>query len=176
MAPFSYYSIYLENQTNELTFGQGNVLKKSINSRLSFENLLEYQDRIDPNKTDIFGNNNFTYASFISPIAVDNLLRMKGADLNQQNKLNGMTTLMYACIFLPEMIRPLLENENIDINIKDFEGKTAFDHIVERYDLDIDEDFEQPSTREEFKDWIDQIHEYINSRTYKKNNQHQWSY
>ena len=52
--------------------------------------------------------------------------------MNQQNNLNRIMTLMHACIFQQSSIQILLENEKIDVNIEDFERKTAFDHIAKK--------------------------------------------
>ena len=162
MIPFSqYHNIYIEQRTKANIFGSGDILKLFLQSQNVFDSLLNYQDRLNPAKVDKYGNNAFTYSTFISPLAAYSLQRMKGVDINQRNELNGMTPLMYACLFQADSIPILLENEDIDISIKDFEGKTAFDHLVDRYDLDIDDDFEQPRNREESKEWINQIQNYL---------------
>ena len=143
------FTFHFLNDKNTMNLIYGNTpLAIACHHADVLKELLTF-DGIDINRKCENGSAPIFEAILIRNRRVIDLIRRNDFDVNIQNS-KGQTPLMFAILKADlTIVNALLEKEQIDINIQDFDGLTAFDYLLAEFDFN-DQHIEVPTTSHEF--------------------------
>ncbi|OHS97479.1 hypothetical protein TRFO_36344 [Tritrichomonas foetus] len=132
--------------------------------------LAKTEDTIDINYKDCYGSSPIFTAVVLGSNPLEHLIRNPKLDVNMKNH-QGITPLMHAIIYNHAVLPILLECKKVDIHITDYNGKKAYDYLIDEWNLDPEENPE-PENNEEFLEWYNIIAPYhmYNISNYSWNN------